>query len=210
MGLDIMHYKICTDLKNEYVPNLNITTKSDIQRFDATDEYFKDYWKPILRYSYGNKYKVTYTKEDYNKAKQMWNEWNPNIEVILSTRQKKQELILELSKRIENKNLHLFIKNELNYESFDFHRSSEIIGFYSKQVGYQRKGVKDEFFSSYNFEKTGLSNFVQLKDFENVYKLIGKYYDHNTEEDVKQLKENYKRDFIQKFEEGKSILTISY
>lgn len=121
-----MHYKVCTDLNNEYVPNLNITTKSDIQRFDATTENFKDYWKPILRYSYGNKYKVIYTKEDYNKVKQMWNEWNPNIEVILSTRQKKQELILELSKRPENKNLHLFIKNELNYESFDFHLSSEV------------------------------------------------------------------------------------
>jgi len=210
MGLDIMHYKICSELENEYVPNLNITTKSDIQRFDANSEYFRDYWKPILRYSYGNNYKVAYKTEDYNNAKQLWSEWNPNIEIIKSTLEKKQELILELSQRPENKNLHLFVKNEMDYESFNFHSASKIIGFYSKQVGYQRKGVQDEFFKIYNYEKTGLSNFVQKKDFERVYNLIGKHYDHNSEDDVKQLKDIYKRDFIEKYEKGKSILTISY
>lgn len=210
MGLDIMHYKICSELENEYVPKLNITTKSDIQRFDANTDYFKDYWKPILKYSYRNNYKVTYEEKDYNKAKQIWNEWNPNIEVILSSVEKKQDLISELSKRPENENLHLFIKNEMDYESFNFYHATKIIGFYSKQIGYQRKGVQDEFFNIYNYEKTGLSNFVQLKDFESVYDLIGKYYDHNSTEDVKSLKNIYKRDFIQKYEQGKSILTISY
>ncbi len=113
MGLEIMHYKICGELENEYVPDLKITTKSDIQRFDADIEYFKVYWKPIFKYGYGNNIKVAFDLENYEKAKLRWNEWNPEIEVLKSTTDKKQELIIELSNRPENKNLHLFVKKEL-------------------------------------------------------------------------------------------------
>jgi hypothetical protein len=93
MGLDIMHYKICVELENEFVPDLKITTKSDIQRFDVNIKYFKDYWKPIFKYSCRNNIKVAFDNENYEKAKQSWNEWNPEIEVLKSTIDKKQELI---------------------------------------------------------------------------------------------------------------------
>ncbi|MFM2392536.1 MAG: hypothetical protein RLZZ546_513 [Bacteroidota bacterium] len=210
MGLDIIHYKICRKIENEFIPELNITTKSDIQRFDVGIEYFNDYWKEIFRFSCGHNYKVAYDIESYKILKKMWAEWNPNIAVIYCNVNHKQELIDELSSLKENKNLHLFIKNELNNDSFNFYHASKIMGFYSKQVGYQRKGVKDEFFEKYDINKSGVSNFVKKKDFEKVFELIGKYYDHETDNDVEQLRELYKRDFLEKYEEGISILTLSY
>lgn len=210
MGLDIMHYKICEELGNEFVPNLNIVSKTDIELYNTDIDYFEQYWKAIHKYSYVTSFKVAYSQESYKKAKKTWQEWNPAIEVIKGSLELREKLIVELSNRPENKNLHLFVKDEMDWESLNFYRASEIIGFYSKQVGYQRKGVKDEFFETYNYKKTGLSNFVEKSDFENVYNLIGKYYEHNDDEDVKLLKENYKKNFLDKFEEGKSILTISY
>lgn len=70
--------------------------------------------------------------------------------------------------------------------------------------------MKDKFFEIYDINKTGLSNFVKKKDFENIFNLIGKYYDHDSEEEINIIKEIYKRDFLDKCEEGKSILTLSY
>ncbi len=70
--------------------------------------------------------------------------------------------------------------------------------------------MKDKFFEIYDIIKTGLSNFVKKKDFENIFNLIGKYYDHDSEEEINIIKEIYKRDFLDKCEEGKSILTLSY
>jgi hypothetical protein len=98
----------------------------------------------------------------------------------------------------------------MGYESFNFYHATKIIGFYSKQVGYQRKSVKDNFFETYDINKTGVSNFAKKTDFENIFNLIGKYYDHDSEQEININKEVFKRDFLDKYEEGKSILTISY
>jgi hypothetical protein len=209
MGLDISHYKIIDGAVDEYPPGLTYAVKDNFGGYDVNDEYFRKYWTLIKIYKRLSSTKYVINKNEFEPTRQIWQEWNSKVHVELITKEKLRSLLNEKNAEVKPNKIY-FLKNESNWFSLNLFEYRTTEGFYLKQVGYQRKGVKDEFFQHFDINKKGITRYTQKEKFELVYELIGKYYEHDTDEDIIQLRTQYKKDFIGKYEEGKSILSISY
>lgn len=209
MGLDISHYKVIDESNVEYPPSLIYVKKNSFEGYDVKQDYFKKYWKSIKIYNWLSSTKYVINRSEFEPTRQIWNEWNPKVHVELITREELWSLLKEKNAEVKSNEIY-FLKKESKWFSLNLYNYKETEGFYLKQVGYQRKGVQDEFFQHFDTNKTGITRYTNKEQFELIFKLIGKYYEHDTDEDVNQLRIQYKKDFIEKYEEGKSILSISY
>lgn len=84
----------------------------------------------------------------------------------------------------------------------------EDIGFYYEEIGYQRKGMKGEYYSAYRAGKFGY--FVYDKE-----TLLDLYENYVDEEDydgnpTTQYKENFKEEILDKFVEGETIVGFDW
>lgn len=85
-------------------------------------------------------------------------------------------------------------------EDLDEASESEVIYFESK--GYQRKGVKAEFFTCFENDKP----YFNMQDVIKAYR----YLDADHINTLSKLQENFKENFIDNFEEGESIFFVSW
>lgn len=210
MGLDISHYKITEEEQIEYPPDLGVVERANFMGYDVKSDFFNSFWKRIKIYKWISSSKFVTEESKLESTKKIWNEWNPNVNVNLISKEDLNDLSKYKNYRLQSDNEIYILKKEAKWYSLNLLEFTETEGFYHKQIGYQRKGVTDNFFEYFNINETGITRFTKKEKFEKVFKLIGKYYEHDTGEDVKQLKFQYQRDFLNKYEKGKSILSISY
>lgn len=81
-------------------------------------------------------------------------------------------------------------------------------GFYCESVGYQRKGMNDNFWN--HFYSKGIFDYALREDFEHAFSCVDFYWEEDTLSEVQQRKELFKKDFIDKFELGASFINLSY
>ena len=83
-------------------------------------------------------------------------------------------------------------------------------GVYYKDVGYQRKGMNEAFGDRYY--NIDFFLFHKEEDFLFAYNCIGGewYLEHFGKERVDEMKENFKKNFIDNYEYGRSLLSVSF
>jgi len=210
MGLDISHYKITEEEQIEYPPDLGVVEKVNFMGYDVESDFFNSFWKRIKIYKRISSSKFVTEESKLESTQKIWNEWNSNVKVNLISKEDLVGLSAYNNYRLQSENEIYFLKKEAKWYSLNLFEFTEIEGFYLKQIGYQRKGVTDNFFQYFNIQETGITKYTKREKFQLLFSLIGKYYDHDTDEDVKQLKIQFERDFLNEYEKGKSILSVSY
>lgn len=210
MGLDITHYKIIEDYSQLHPSTISLVEKEGFDQYEVSADYFDPYWSWVNKYSRESSVKYATERDALSKVEDFWSNINPIIEVRFLNESLLNEYLNSLNQRVETLNQLYFLRKESFWYSLDFYSFQFVQGFYTREVGYQRKGVVDDFFKYFDYKITGASRYTSQERFELVYKMIGKYYDHDTNEDVIQLKKQFKRDFLDNYEKGKSILSVSY
>lgn len=94
------------------------------------------------------------------------------------------------------------------WKVLDYYEILKKEGFYYQECGEQRKGVNDRFWD--RFRSTEISDFALKEDFEFAWSCVDYYWKNDTEEIVRERKENFKKNFIDNFELGASFLSLSY
>ena len=209
MGLDIYHYKLTKNRPpNIGYSNEGIYLKKGFSKFKERD------WKIIEPFVMEVEY--------FNCAKSIFFSTIPSEIDFLTKELKEVDIISarnksELEKKIkfheEKYNLNKYNK-EINNSTPPWNRiryfNKEIkIGFYTENVGYQRKGITNKFWEDFDFKETYHFYFME-EDFLKAYSAIGHCWDSDSEKDVQLRKMKFKTDFIDNYEYGKSFMQLSF
>ena len=81
-------------------------------------------------------------------------------------------------------------------------------GIYYEEAGYQRKGMNEQF--SDRFYSDPIYCYTQKEDFEFALSCVDYYWTSDTAEEVDQRKKDFKRDFVDSYETGRSFMLVSY
>jgi len=105
--------------------------------------------------------------------------------------------------------LHKHIATDvIKWKVMYYYEMARKLGFYTKEVGYQRKGMNDNFWKNFYFNTN--YDFVLKDDFEYAYNCVDYYCPSDTKVDVLERKKKFKENFLDKYEFGASCLSLSY
>ncbi len=208
MGLDITHYK--ATLKKPAIFNSyegSYMTEEEFEYFDVDFDYFKDCTQKIDIPKVLRTLIFPKKESDIDEVK----EWFKNSH---------NDLLFEKNLGNINASIEHFMKNKQLTENLfctwdagkwigaDIFTFEEGYGFYYEEVGYQRKGVNKNFWGKFCTSK--IQCFTSRKNFEFALSCVDYYWHEDTEEDVVLRKQEFKRDFVDKYEPHKSWLEASY
>ncbi len=80
-------------------------------------------------------------------------------------------------------------------------------GFYYEEIGYQRKGMNENLWT--RFDLGNAYCYTKKEDFEFAYSCIDYSWSSDTALEVKERKQLFKENFVEKFENNKSWMEIS-
>lgn len=212
MGLDVSHVQLTL-------------TSNDNHRFFYLDDWESGCNVPLKNYS---KYITTIDDLDFNKVlaiieneeeyektkKRDWfaamdylnvfiGELNHTMEEQIATFISSQKL-----DKLETSRL-IFECDGLKYQTIAFGEPIKVQGvYYTDDIGYQRKGMSNAFYET--FKEYML--WGNKEDFELAYTCVGDewYLKNWGERAVSEMREDFKANFIDKFEFGKSLLVVSF
>ncbi len=95
------------------------------------------------------------------------------------------------------------------YHTISFGEPIKVQGvYYIDDIGYQRKGMSDLFYDS--FKKYTL--WGKKEDFDLAYNCVADewYLDYWGQDAVNDMKKNFKENFVDKYEFGRSLLCVSF
>ena len=124
----------------------------------------------------------------------------------------KEKLKLEIQKQEKLKGLDALNKfevNVINWNTINYYEFEIVDGFYNIEVGYQRKGVNKSFWERFK-NADEIYNFMCYDDFQHVYRSIDFYWESYTKDDVELRRTNFKENFLEKFIDGESYISLSY
>ncbi len=212
MGLDISHIKL-TKTPNKH---------NDFFYIDEWDtdcnvpiEVYEQYVTIIDDLKFDKIVAFVKTKEDYEKFRHADSfKLDDYSKVFIGdfdeTMEKKLSQFVENQKIDNYERLHLNCEhNNVKYQIIAFGEPVKVQGvYYSDDVGYQRKGMDENFYPK--FKKHML--WGKKEDFDFAYSCVGDdwYVEHFGQEDVDRMKKNFKENFVDKFEFGKSLLCLSW
>ncbi len=119
----------------------------------------------------------------------------------------KQIELLESHNRLHKLHKHLN-QTPAQWNVLHYYEITQATGFYTEDVGYQRKGVNDRFWE--RFYSRDVFNFALPEDFAFAYDCVDYYWPSDTEEDVRLRRLNFKQNFLETYEFGASYLALSY
>lgn len=212
MGLDVSHVQLTV-------------TPVDKGDFFYVDDWDLDCNVPLKTYS---KYITTIDVLDFSKtlaivkSEEQYEKWR-KTEWFSSTEYLKvfigdlsDIMRAQLAKFIINQKLDKLEMAEfdcehdgLKYHIISFGEPKQFRGvYYADDIGYQRKGMNSLFYDT--FEKHLL--WGKKEDFELAYTCIADewYLEHWGDEGVNEMRRNFKENFLDKFEFGKSLLCASF
>lgn len=212
MGLDISHIKL-TKTPNKH---------NDFFYIDEWDldcnvpiDVYAEYVTTIDDLSFDKTIAIVKTKENYERLRNSDSSFlNDYAKVFVGdfdrTMEKKLSQFVENQKLDKYETLQLTCGHDnIEYQIISFGKPIKVQGvYYTDDVGYQRKGMDDAFSSK--FIKHML--WGKKEDFDLAYSCVGGdwYIEHFGQEDVDNMKKNFKENFVDKFEFGKSLLCLSW
>ncbi|NPA38013.1 MAG: hypothetical protein GXO47_14315 [Chlorobi bacterium] len=214
MGLDIYH-KLLT--KNESECEKDFYTKEDFDELcNVPFEAFSNFHIKVTDYRVLHTILLFENEEDYNE--------------YFSNDEARKEKVLKVFIGSDEQKMIKQIKQFLKYKKLDHYslsgfrselRASKLytnifIGEYFEtdgviynEVGYQRKGMGGVFFEDFDVD---FRMFGKKEDFIKAYNSIDSddwYLEHFGEEYVIKLKNNFEKNFLDKFAFGQSLLVVS-
>jgi hypothetical protein len=209
MGLDITHYK-ATLKQPDLLKRWNVVTEETYLGFDAPFEHFLRYIQPVVIPETHCLLVVPHNESDQEYTKQ----WFLNFSTPTDVRN-----------AVDDGHLEAFIESYIRENSFEnmlierteghkwwviaFNRPLQRTGFYVEEVGYQRKGMNDAFWTRF-CTNDNVFHFTKQEDFEFALSCVDFYWDSDTQEDLEQRRILFKADFVDKFEYGASYMAASY
>lgn len=217
VGLDITHYK-ATFKKAEahtlfYIGeciygNTGAEIRELFDGFNVDFDHFKKYIQQIDVPSLVESIIVVNNPEYLKNAQEHFRSENH----LVLLKPNNEELTETLHRFERQKGYQLLERNVKNGEHVpwtivNYFTTQQKEGFYFEQVGTQRKGMNNNFWSRFcNGEK---HFFAQKEDFEFAFSCL-EPRNYDTEESMAQKIETFKKSFIDNFEEGASFLSVSY
>ena len=210
MGLDVSH------LQFTLTPNDN----GDFFRIDDWDcnvplENYSKYITTIDDLDFSISLAVVKNEEDFEKLKKTDGLNSTDyIEVFvgeLNETMREQISKFIVSQKLDSLDaLRLGCEHDgLKYHTISFGKPIKVQGiYYIDDIGYQRKGMNNLFYEK--FKKHML--WGRKEDFELAYTCVGdNWYIKNWGQDaVDEMKKNFRENFIDNFEFGKSLLCVSF
>ena len=212
MGLDISHLQLSF-------------TPDEENNFFRTEDWDLDCNVPLKHYS---KYITTIEDFDFNKSIAIVKN-EEDLEKLKAIDFFREESYIkvfigeinesfktQLSKYLEKEKLDQLEKvslgcetEGLKYHTISFGEPIKIQGvYYTDYIGYQRKGMSKLFYDT--FEKYML--WGNKEDFDLAYTCVADewYVEHFGENKVHDMRRNFKENFVDKFEFGKSLLCATF
>ncbi len=215
MGLDVCHYKLTLnpDDRNNYLETEGWDASSCNLPLDTFTSYIQDI--PSVEF---NKYiLVIEDKRHLDKIDKGILESAVQVytgSAIEKVKDKIEEFIL--SQRLDKLERQYLTcessgsnsESNCTYQSISFAENTIVQGFYYNEVGYQRKGMSNDFYAKFK----GYEFYGKKEDFENALKCVGDewYIEKWGQEVVNKMREDFRRDFVDSFEFGLSLLYPSF
>jgi hypothetical protein len=212
MGLDVSHLQF------------TLTPNDDRNFFHIDDwefdcnvplEYYSKYITTIDDLNFDLTLAVVKTEDDFEKLKKN-DELNSTdyIEVFvgeMNTTMKEQISKFIVNQKLDSlESIQMLCEHDgLKYHTISFGKPIKVQGiYYIDNIGYQRKGMNNLFYEK--FRKHML--WGKKEDFELAYSCVeGNYYVKNSgNDDLDEMRKNFRENFIEKFEFGKSLLYVSF
>lgn len=212
MGLDIYHIQLSLTPDSNgyffYIEDLDLGCNVPLK------EYSK-YITTIDDIAYNKSIAIVRDENHFEKLKQKeWFSEENYLKVFIGEHD--ATMRAQLSRYIVNQKLDKLKTahsswgiESMKYHIISFGEPTKVQGvYYTDNIGYQRKGMSDLF--SETFSKYML--WGKKEDFEFAYTCIGGdwYLEHFGEKVVNEMRINFKKNFIDKFEFGKSLLDVSF
>jgi hypothetical protein len=212
MGLDVSHIQLI------FQPDAK-------GNFFYIDDWDLDCNVPLKNYS---KYIRTIDDLDFNKTLAIVNneeqfemlkktEWFNGLDYLnVFVGELNDNMREQISRFVENQKLTKLETSELScehdgikYHTISFGEPIKVKGiYYMDDIGYQSRGMNTLFYET--FKKYML--WGQKEDFELAYTCVGDewYLEILGEKEVEEMRLNFKENFVDKFEFGKSLLNVSF
>ena len=216
MGLDITHYKATLELpENSELINIGgeirgmvgAETRESFSDFNVSFEHFKNYIQlidcPIVL-------DTVIIVEGKNNIEYVTNHFSTSdYKILLNDESLSQNLNeYENEKGFKDLKKH-FGKSVLNkWIVLSYYKIEKREGFYYHQVGYQRKGMNEKFWN--RFCTNDIYDYALKEDFEYANKCVTKKQLFEPKTDFELRKENFKRQFLDNYENGASFMSLSY
>jgi hypothetical protein len=210
MGLDISHRKL-TFQEPEYVDAFNDGRNllDQLNHFKPDERsYVTPFIQPIKICVV--KDRIWYAKTETQFHKFQDSKISLKNEIIFEPDLTKlKSIIFETEKAKGLTSMAKYETNITDWNTISYYEFEIKEGFYSIYVGGQRKGVNKTF--AERFMNNGeLGYYMALEDFMHAYHAIDFYWDSDTDEDVENRRELFRKNFINKYVKGESYLSVSY
>ncbi|WP_445710056.1 hypothetical protein [Flavobacterium sp.] len=218
MGLEITHYKATLEKAQDhdlFYIGLDIygETGAEIrEKFDTFNVDFNHFSNYIQEVDVPTEVESVIIIKGSENVEKVKAHFTSNDYVFL-IRENEEQLERELQDFEKKKGYQNLKKCFKNYDYTDwiflkYYTTEKKEGFYFKSVGEQRKGMNDKFWNKFCNENT--SNFALKEDFNYAFSCVNYNEYSDTEEEVNQRKEEFKKIFIDNFEDGASFMSVSY
>lgn len=205
MGLDITHYK--ATLKKPLIDSFNFVLENEFNGFDVPFDYFQNYIQKVYVPEVLEIIIIPRNENDIDELKQLYKDRNCHF--IFEKDYK--SILASIDKFLKYKNLDKkLIKpwQAHKWMGIDIYEYKKETGFYFSEIGYQRKGVNENFWERFNSNTTFC--FTTKEDFDFAYSCVDFYWDIDTKEDIEMRKKLFKENFVDKYELNRSWMNVSY
>lgn len=216
MGLDITHYKATLKLPEnceliniggEIRGNVGAETKESFSDFNVPFEHFDNYIQlidcPIVIDTViivEDKENVDYVTNHFSNSDYKILLRDDNLEQNLNKYEKEKDL-KEFGKHYGSS-----VLNE--WKILKYFKTERKEGFYYHQVGYQRKGMSEKFWK--RFYNDDIHEYALKDDFEYASKCVKRKQLYEPKVDFELRKDNFKKQFLDNYENGASFMSVSY
>ncbi len=215
MGLDIIHNKATLKKPSPdtvgYFCNDDLVIEEEFDSFNVPFGHFEKYIQQVEYVVIERTIVVVQNKKFLAAAKSRFND----IEYFVIAPKTNEEEQEQIHTYIHQEGLGFLEEyhrepssQEVQWKFVELYRIDHKTGFYTHDVGHQRKGVNGRFWERFNVDN--IYCFALQEDFEYAYSCVDFYWQSDTKEDVRERKRLFKENFVDTFELGASYLYLSY
>jgi hypothetical protein len=209
MGLDISHIKAVWKIPATTDPNgWGTVWEEDYTGFNVGFNHFSKYIQKVDR-AFIVQTIIIVEEQKYLEETIAWFQ-KYDYPILFKDSEaslQKQINLLESHNHLHKLNKHLNT-TPARWNVLDYYEVTRATGFYTEDIGYQRKGMNDKFWN--RFYSEDVFNFALPEDFAFAYDCVDHCWPSDTEEDVRLRRLNFRQQFLETYEFGASYLALSY
>jgi hypothetical protein len=206
MGLDITHYKATLKRPEKLNPfSHDFVIEEEFEGFDTNFHHFDSSIQMIDTPTTLKTLIFPKIESEIDEVKDSLN----CDEYIYLYEQNAQDIDKSVGQYLQtnsltNHLLHSWTTNK--WFGFHIYKLDKQVGFYFEEVGYQRKGVNDKFWTRFGLEN--INCFTKRDDFEFALTCVDYYWHDDTKDGVNLRRQLFKENFVDKYETNKSWIRI--